>query len=235
MKKGISQELLRTLAMVTMLIDHVGCTMFPRLLVLRYIGRLAFPIFAFLIAEGAEKTCHPGKYALRLLIAAAISEVPFDLMITGRVWDPGHQNVMITLLLGLLAIYALKYSQGMGPSVLGAGVLAAFFCTCTAQVLKTDYGAFGVLTCLAFWLLWHRKFGPVLSAAAFTALCFWRMKACIPGTPIPIELLGVLSVPVMAVYNGKRLTKNKLTQWAFYAYYPVHMAALVAVRMMLRA
>lgn len=222
-KRGIPQEALRFLAMVTMLIDHTGYILFPRVLWLRGIGRLAFPIFAFLLAEGANRTRKPVQYALRLLIAALISEYPFDLMCTGYP-STRYQNVMFTLLFGLLAILAMKQGKGIFGKFLGC--LAACVCMVAAERMNTDYGAFGVMVCVMFWLFRKLPFGMTLSTLGFVALCFPFMKAYLPHTRIPIEVLGAASIPLCGLYKGWRMSRNKALQWSFYLYYPVHILIL---------
>ena len=85
---------LKLIAICTMFIDHLGYTLFPGDLWLRCVGRVAFPIFCFLIAEGCVYTHDRRKYALRLLAFALLSEIPFNLMNSGAVWDSYHQNVL---------------------------------------------------------------------------------------------------------------------------------------------
>ena len=76
---GLSQEGLKLVACVTMLMDHIGAVLLPQYLFLRYIGRIAFPIYCFLLAEGVHYTNNPKKYCLRLGVGTMLSEIPFDL------------------------------------------------------------------------------------------------------------------------------------------------------------
>lgn len=234
MKRGIPQELLRAAALLTMLIDHVGLVLFPRMVVLRCIGRLAFPIFAFLLAEGADHTRHPAKYMTRLGIAALLSEIPFDLMMARRLtW--GYQNVMLTLLLGLLAIFALRLAYRAESRIeMLLEILFAVLCAYAAEKWNTDYGAFGVMVCVTFWLFRQQRFGLLISAVGFVVLCFLMKNAKIPGTHIPIEVLGVLAIPLIGLYRGWRANRSKALQWAFYLFYPVHISAVMAVWFLLQ-
>ena len=109
-KVSISQEGLKLLACVTMLIDHIGAVFFPQFQWLRIIGRLSFPIYCFLLAEGVHYTRNPAKYGLRLLLVAGLAELPYDLLFYGKLtW--AKNSVMVTLLLGFLAGIAMKRSK----------------------------------------------------------------------------------------------------------------------------
>ena len=124
-KFGISGSTLKLIAIVSMLIDHTAATVIRALLisaspdwqpglrtlysVSRDIGRLAFPIFCFLLVEGFLHTRNPKKYAGRLFLFALISEIPFDLALQSGWFDPGKQNVYFTLLIGLLVLMGLSY------------------------------------------------------------------------------------------------------------------------------
>ena len=101
-RAGLSAMTLKYIAMATMLVDHMGYVLFPWILWLRCVGRIAFPIFAFQIAEGCIRTHDRRRYALRLLLFAVLTEVPFDLAFSGRPLDPSYQNVLWTLLAGAL-------------------------------------------------------------------------------------------------------------------------------------
>ena len=100
---------LKMIALVTMVIDHVGAVFFPDLIWLRYIGRLSMPIYAFLLAEGYRKTRNFLHYALRLALFAVLSEVPYDLLFQGRVLEFSRQNILFTLLTGYVVLVVAMY------------------------------------------------------------------------------------------------------------------------------
>ena len=105
---SLSAAALHILAMVLMLMDHLWATLLPAQDWLTCAGRLAFPIFAFMAVEGYFHTHSFRKYALRLALFAVLSEVPFDLMYGGTWFYPVHQNVIWTLLLGLLGVHLME-------------------------------------------------------------------------------------------------------------------------------
>ena len=102
---------LKLLAVVTMLIDHMGFTLFPHAVWMRAVGRLAFPIFCFLIAEGCAHTHDKKRYAGRLLLFAVLSELPFNLMCSGQWLSWNYQNVLWTLLIGALVCWAMDWAR----------------------------------------------------------------------------------------------------------------------------
>ena len=102
---------LKLLAAASMLIDHMGFTLFPFAQWMRCVGRLAFPIFCFLIAEGCAHTRDKKRYAVRLLLFALLSELPFNLMCTGQWFSLQYQNVLWTLLLGALVCWAMDWAK----------------------------------------------------------------------------------------------------------------------------
>lgn len=104
-KRGIDSFTLHILAMLFMLCDHLWATLFPAQEWMTCVGRLAFPIFAFMIAEGCYYTSNVKKYMLRLFLFAIISEIPFNLIMGSSVFYPFHQNVLWTFLLGVLYRY----------------------------------------------------------------------------------------------------------------------------------
>ena len=228
-KKGIPQEWLKIIACVSMLIDH-GAYVFGWALQWRAVGRLAFPIYCFLLAEGSFYTRNPHKYMLRLAIGAVISEFAFDFGFYGRCqWL--HQNVMLTLLLGVMALEVIK-----GCRNVPAKIFAALLFALIAELLNTDYGLYGVLLIVLFGITREmpRKW-PVL-AAGMTVLFLWMPSAVrmIFGIPVPVQIFGLFALIPIALYSGEKLTKSKAAKWVFYLFYPVHMVLLRLLWLVLR-
>ena len=209
---------LKLIAICTMFIDHLGYTLFPGDLWLRCVGRVAFPIFCFLIAEGCVYTHDRRKYALRLLAFALLSEIPFNLMNSGAVWDSYHQNVLWTLLTGALVCWlidwALKNRRALA-FVLTALVMAAAFYL--LERLNTDYGGWG----MALILLFHLSRGNrLIQLAGLTVFCV----ASVGG--VSIELYALVSLAFIWLYDGRRGYCSRPIQWLCYAFYPVHLLLL---------
>ena len=220
---------LKYIAMASMLIDHIGATFFPEMIWLRCIGRLAFPIFAFFVAEGCEKTHDIKRYALRMVIFAVLSEFPFDLR-QGVLWNPDSQNVLWTFLVAILAIWCIKKGREKGGFIYACccvmGVLGGFL---LARFLHTDYGGFGVLTVLLFWVCRGKSSEQ---AATFVGmfLIHWRdalINLLRTGwLYIPVQGLCLFALPLLWFYNGKRGECSKAMQYVCYAFYPVHLLIL---------
>lgn len=181
--------------------------------VLRFIGRLAFPIFCYQIVEGFFHTKNVNKYAERLLIFAIISEVPFDLAVFNTWFYPQYQNVYITLFFGLLAIAAIHKFESEGE--LWKEVLAIVLCCGCAEITKSDYGAYGVVFIILLYLF--RRNIRLQTIVGCMAL-LWEVTA--PLAFIPIRM-----------YNGERGNKN--WKWFFYIFYPAHLLILTGIRRLL--
>lgn len=211
MRRGLSQEQLKGIACVSMLLDHIGVVLFPGAVWLRAIGRLAFPIYCFLLVEGFGKTKNRRKYALRLLIGAILAEIPYDLALHGGVcWQ--RQNVMLTLLLGFGMLWYLE-EKGQYWCV----ILAAL----TAQVLGADYGGFGIVLIAVFCLTREREDRGVLQAVLM-GLCFFAMD----GGKVTVQLFALASIPLIRAYSGRKTTQSRALQWGFYLFYPAHLLGL---------
>lgn len=218
---------LKWIAILTMAIDHTAAVLLPYdstlYLVMRCIGRVAFPIFVFLLIEGFQHTSNVKKYLLRLGAFALISEVPFDLAIFGRVIEFSHQNIFFTLFIGLLSIYLIGivektyYRKPALQILLNAGITIVF--SCLAGFLKTDYDFGGVLLIIAFYLF--RKSKLLLT------LCLLIVAGVLFGG---IEIYAVLGMIPIVFYNGK---KGKSMKYFFYLFYPAHLLLLAAIHILI--
>ena len=209
--KPLSQEGLKLIASLTMLLDHMGAVLFPEQLWLRIIGRMAFPIYCFLLAEGAHYTKNPARYGQRLLVGLVLSEIPFDLAQGGFIF--AHQSVMFTLLLGFLAIQAVK-------RLTGSMRLLALVPIIAAELLRTDYGAMGVLTVLLFYITRNMEEKILLQTLGLLALGFAVFSSSI------IQFFAVLAMLPISLYSGKKHCGSKTLQWGFYLFYPAHLLVL---------
>lgn len=212
-QKPLSQEGLKLIACATMLIDHVGAVFFPQNLWLRVIGRLAFPIYCFLLAEGARYTKNPANYALRLFVGLLLSEIPFDLALYGQIsW--AHQSVMFTLLLAFLMAQVMKKL----PLWVKALLVIPF--AVAAELLHTDYGGLGIVMAAAF-LIGRDLPEPLVIQTAGLAIANLAYF-----TTSFIQPAAVAAMIPISLYSGKKASRSKLLQWAFYLFYPVHLLVL---------
>lgn len=205
---GMNGFILKMIAVVTMLIDHIGAVLYPGDMIWRYIGRIAFPIFVFLLTEGFAHTKDAKKYGMRLFVFALISEIPFDLAIHGTVLEFSGQNVFFTLWIGLLMLMILEHFRGKIP----LQVLTAVLCMLAAYLLRTDYDYKGILLILVFWLFRGQPVRRLIGFAAVVLLLFE-----------PIEYFALLAYIPILLYNGKRGLPLK---YLFYIFYPAHLSCL---------
>lgn len=220
---------LKIIAMISMVLDHIGDMFFPDVMWLRMVGRLAMPIFSFCIAEGFAHTRDKKKYLFRMGVFALISEVPFDLAFEGK---PGfaHQNIMLTFFLSIAALMLFdrirggKDSEGkqipIGKTVLG--VLAVAAVAVAALLLRADYTVFAVIAVFLFYVL-RQKHPLIRSGAGVAFLALTRTMGYYCAT-------GFSFIP-LALYNGK---KGKGLKWLFYGFYPGHLLLLAAIKHILR-
>lgn len=229
--KGLDGGTLKLIAAALMLIDHVGAILLPETVILRCIGRLAFPIFAFFIAEGYAHTRDFGRYFRRLAILAVVSEIPFNLE-NGAVFDLTRQNVLFTFCLALLTLRgleALGRERGFGRWA-GCGlVLAAGFAA--GELLRTDYGGWGVVTVALLQLCRDGKYAKLwllLAMAAVNGLGMGSLTMPVFGGEMPIQIFAVAALPVIWLYNGQAGPKG--LRRAFYVFYPAHLLVLEGIR-----
>lgn len=229
--RGLDGGALKGIAAALMLTDHVGAILLPEVPVLRCVGRLAFPIFAFFIAEGYAHTRDFGRYFRRLAILAVVSEIPFNLE-NGAVFDLTRQNVLFTFCLALLTLRgleALGRERGFGHWA-GCGlVLAAGFAA--GELLRTDYGGWGVVTVALLQLCRDGKYAKLwllLAMAAVNGLGMGSLTMPVFGGEMPIQIFAVAALPVIWLYNGQAGPKG--LRRAFYVFYPAHLLVLEGIR-----
>ena len=241
LRHGLNGNQLKLIAVVSMLCDHAAIRLLsygliPALYaagenaaaerwnqvfwILRSVGRMAFPIYVFLLTEGFCHTRNRWRYALRLGVFALLSEVPFDLLVYGKIWDPQSQNVFFTLFLGVLMLAAVDWIgrntdaalvQHRQMAVIVAAAILAWF-------LRTDYDAAGIM--LIAVLFWLRLTPDTACLAGFVLMAAAEFRLVyIPGLAASFFLIRC--------YNGTRgAWKGK---WFFYLVYPVHLLILYGI------
>lgn len=223
MKKEISSFSLHIIAMATMLIDHIGIALLPQYEWLRYIGRLAFPIFAFMIVEGYIHTHDFDKYLLRIVGSALISEIPFNLMNHGTVFWIDEQNVLFALTIGLLGIWVIDKIRTKEKGAFGwfFAVFVMLFCGLLERILNVEFLGVGSMLVIAFYFFrknkWYCYIGKVLSLLIFSSVFVWW------------QIFGVLSLVVIFLYNGNQGYHKKWFQRFCYLFYPVHLLGLYLI------
>lgn len=222
-RNGLSQEGLKLIACLTMLIDHIGSVFLPGMFSLRMIGRIAFPIYCFLLVEGAHYTRNPKRYALRLLIGALLSEIPFDLALSGW-FDMSRCSVMVTLLLGYGMILAMKALGGVWKGL----VVVPFIIL--AELLGTDYGGNGIAIIAWLALVREKELGALWRLVGLSVLLWFGSRIPIGPVRVPLELFGLFALIPIQCYRGGKRTRSQVVQWCFYLFYPVHLLVLWLIR-----
>lgn len=234
--RKLTSAQLHILAMGFMLCDHVWAMLFTQQRWLTCLGRVAFPIFAFLLVEGFFHTRDLKKYMLRMLLFAVISEIPFDLVYSGTAFYPYHQNVMWTLLLSLLTMELIHRTRQRGKLWLTVlvSVLAAAAAYLIGIVLQLDFFGIGIPTVLVFYFFrgdrWWCRLGQL-------ACLYWLNVELIGGYYYPITLFGheiefieqslaLLALIPIWLYSGEKGYHAKWFQYLCYAFYPAHLLIL---------
>lgn len=220
---------LRVLALASMIIDHAGLALFPGIGLFRCIGRLAFPIYCFLIVQGYLHTSSIRAYGRRLLLLAFLSEIPFDLLIFGRMASPMEQNVFFSLLLSLLA---LQCTDVLKEKPLYASAAAMALCMC-AMAANVSYGWLSIALCLGMRHAGESKLR--LTVYIVGTLLLYTLSLLLSGVTtswVLVSLCALFALIPILLYNGKRGMRHPLLTFLFYAAYPLHMIALLVIRAM---
>lgn len=235
-KSDISSTGLHILAMGLMLCDHMWALLFPGQEWLTCIGRIAYPIFAFMIVEGYMHTHNLRRYVLRMLSCALLTEIPFDLMYGGRIFYPYHQNVLWTFLLSLLLIILLeKIKLRCSPAMavfVSAVMIALWYIL--GYITMVDYYGVGILMVLTFYYFRNRNWKSRL--CQFLCLYILNVKLLggyyyefqVLGFEIEVVQQGFALLALIPIWNyqGRKGIDSKVFQYFCYAFYPVHMLLL---------
>ena len=228
---GLTSNMLRILAMAFMICDHLWAKVVPGNDWMTYVGRMTFPIFAFMISEGFIHPSNLKKYILRLLAFAVISEIPFNLFYGGSWFYPYHQNVMFTLLFGLLAIMLIdKAKKNRDAKTIVKSALLVILLGIASFICFVDYGFWGFLIIIMFYLFRNFPFAWLAQLAAMVIINCELFE----GQFIVVDLFGksfefatqgfaVFSLIPIWLYGGRKGKSSKIMQYGFYAFYPLHM------------
>lgn len=182
----------------------------------QYLGRIAFPLFAFLVGEGYCHTSNLKKYSKRLILFALISQIPFMLFRT-LVGEWRMLNILFTLLLGLGSIAVWdKFGKKSIPII----ALLVFL----GKILRVDYGWYGVLSVFVLYLFRQRKIGRVIAFLVLNTIYYYPRLSSNMSLSLVISY-SCTTIPVIFLlfYNGKL---GRKTKYLYYLFYPIHMIIL---------
>ena len=227
---------LKLIACLSMVCDHVGYLLFPELVFLRWIGRLALPIFAYFIAEGCLHTRSKGRYFLQVFALALFCQLFYagEALLNGGIKSI-YLNILFTFSLSILVCWTylrLKTGKRLVLNIglfLGALCLSIFCCTGLSQMVGipviVDYGLVGILLPVTA-LLFNNK------RVNFLCFCLGTVGYClVKASLFPYIWFSLLALLLLAFYNGKRGAKK--LKWVFYLFYPVHFALIYGIGMLL--
>lgn len=218
---------LKLFALIAMTVDHIGLLLLPNVILLRLIGRLAMPIFAWMIAEGCRYTKNRARYFLTLLGFGLLCQIVYLVFMQSL-----NQCILITFSLSVLLIFVMDYAQRKrnfwSLCLMGAAFAAVcYICVFLPGDLPgtdfgVDYGIYGVLLPVFIYIASTKEQKLLTAAGGLVMLAirygWWQWFA-------------LLALPLIALYNGKR-GKLKL-KYLFYLYYPLHLVAIYAVGLLL--
>lgn len=234
---NLDTSLLKTLALLFMLIDHLGVALFGNLLEMRVLGRIALPLYAWCLVVGSVKTRHPLRYFGRLLLLAAISQ-PLYMMALNHTWQ--HLNILFLLALATAAI------QGIRLHRYGSQLWAPALCYLALGLCEIDYGWRGLTFLLLLYLARESRGG--LAAAFLGYALFWGSNSQVVTTFLGFNLsflrwpglgdvftaffhlqtLAWLALPLILTHTD---SGAKMPKWLGYGLYPLHLVLLIVLRL----
>jgi len=261
-KRGLSEAALKNIAVLTMTLDHVTAFILKEYLVSqgilnlysndwytigRVIGRIAFVLYAFMIAEGAYRTKSRWKYAARLLALAVISIIPHSYVNAKKLFNPSDMNIFFLLFLGLVTIYAFDWLRdhiGNKWASVFLRLLAAAASCAISMIFHFEYGMMGILLILVFYLFRYDYpklflFGFLVMSVGYMAhvvishgAVTWinshshNLLMSLLNTD-KIQIFGILAFPLIYFYNGEK--GRQLPKAFYYLFYPVHLGIIALI------
>ena len=230
---GISESTLTIIAMITMCIDHLGVKHLITYSYARIIGRIAFPIYVYMIIQGVHHTRDIKKYTERLFILALLSEIPYNLLGSGRLINLRSQNVIFELLLCVFVVNIIKqYKSNKTETIKG------FILVCTAfwlsEYLRFDYGIHGILLAIAFELVYDTKYEKASIAPILAIIFGIAYKSYqILGYVLELQTYSILSAIPIVLYNKDKGIDTKAFRAIKYGFYPFHMVIIIILKEMI--
>lgn len=228
--------LIRLIALVTMAIDHFGKMCFPQLIIMRQIGRLAFPLFAYGIAVGAVYTKNPMRYLSRVVLLALVSQPLYAIGLAHETSvmyavpllpNPVHAtlnfylaswntpSILLSLSLGLAVLLCLRERRWV--------LAVAFYVLCERMAGKLDYGINGIRLMLIFYLLCEHPITCLLASVSFMLNWAWGGSYTFFGVGFDMRVFSLPSLILCCIPMTRRL---RLPRWLVYGFYPAHLAVL---------
>lgn len=225
-KFGLNNNQLKIIAIISMLIDHVGESLFPDVYILRVIGRLAFPIFAYMIAEGCKYTRNRAKYLGQIAALGIACQLVYFFAIGSL-----YQGILITFSLSIITIFAIDHfiKKKNVPSciLMILTVAAVIFVSAVMPIIfkkqgfALDYGALGLLMPIAVYYLKDKRLK--LGASALILVT----RALLYGD---FRWFALLAIPLLCLYNGERGKAN--LKYLFYVFYPTHLVVIYLIELL---
>jgi len=220
-KAGLTGNQLKLIALISMTLDHVGLQLFPDVVLLRILGRLALPIFAYMIAEGCRHTRSRKKYLGRMVLLAALCQAVYFFAMGSL-----YQCILVTFSLSIVLIYAIDNAHTTHTALLALLALVSVCAACLGlpRLLQgtdfaIDYGIWGVLLPVLVYFGGSRKM-------AFLALALCLQARQLGG----IQWFSLAAIPLLMCYNGQR-GKGNVGKW-FYVYYPLHLVVIYGISLL---
>ena len=237
--RGLSNDKLKIIAAVSMLIDHIGAYLFPHIIFLRIIGRIAFPIFAFMIAEGCHYTRNKKKYLFNMVLLAVICQGLF------YPFKPEYFRIPVTFCISIVVIYARQYTvkKIYGNCNMAEKVFSVALLLLTVLAVayingnyRIDYGFYGCMTPAIVSLVYWRdgmpqkdkNYDTMYRKLGMLSLALWFVYKEYGG----VQVYSFVAIVLLAIYNGKR--ENTVPKYFFYIFYPLHLAAIYAVKYLIK-